>query len=240
MKRRTLLAVTGAATLPTIAGCIDDEEPVNEGPGDDGTSPPETERSGTDNENGVDDDGNDMDRQPLFADSFSATSQGGFLTIGENVERTSQARDAGYTLPDGKNGLTLEAEVADDGRWRSTQATFPSIQANLGIEVSIELPNGLHGIIFQNRMTAIGTLRVVVERLDGDSFNFEIEATSEESGTLEGETDFEGQPLTVTLVDNEFTIDEKADSSLINSQLGLPSAQAGTNWFEIELKLTGA
>lgn len=221
MKRRTLLAVTGAATLPTVAGCLSDDDP-----GDNETDEPDEE--------------SEPNRRPLFADSFSATNRGGFLAIGEAVDTRSAARDAGFVLPDGEESLTLDAEVSEDGSWESTAAELPTVQIDdpITTDVSLELPDGLGGSISEDEMTASGTLEVTIERT-GAQFSFDINPTSGNSGDLAGETNFESEPLTATVVDNEFQIEEDTGNILIDEFLGLPAEEAGTNWFEIGLELTG-
>lgn len=243
MKRRTLLGIAGAATIPAIAGCLGDDDREDDGPADNETEPSGNETDNSDGETGEqDDERTDDDGQTLFAESFSATSRGGFLAIDEETDHRTKAREAGFALPEGEDVLTLEADVSDDGSWESTKTEFPPIEtevSGLTVEARLELPAGLNGVVFQNRMTATGTVEVVIESFDGDGFSFEVEATTAQSGDLEGETNFEEESLTVTVVDNEFTIDDDSGNILIDDQLGLPADEAGTNWFEIELELTG-
>ncbi|WP_436900464.1 hypothetical protein [Halovenus halobia] len=233
MDRRPFLQIASVATLPLAAGCLstgsdsaDDDSPDEPAPTN------ETEDTS-------DEDSSDQpDSQPLFAESFSVTSQSGFLAINEAVETRTQARKAGYILSDGEadETISVQATVADDGSWESTDVAFPPIEAS-GIEAQIESPDGLSGVLTENRMTASGTLRVVIEFLD-DEFSFEVNATTEQSNALTGETNFDAEPPTATLVDNEFVIENSASSSIINSQLDLPAEKPGTNWFELEVELT--
>ncbi|WP_336327778.1 hypothetical protein [Halovenus sp. HT40] len=237
MKRRTLLGIAGTVVTSTIAGCLGDNEP-DEGSDENTTDAPNNETDAPEDRDERDD---GADEQPLFADTFSATTHGGFLAIDEDTDSRSEARDAGFVLPEGAEVSTLEATVADDGSWESTKAEFPTVRIDdpITTDVSLELPDGLTGRVSEERMTASGKIRVVIEELD-TQFSFDIEATSEQSGTLEGETNFEEEPLTATLVDNEFTIEDSTGNFLVDGQLGLPADEAGTNWFEIELELTGA
>ena len=239
MKRRTLLGIAGTVAFPTIAGCLDGDDPTEGDSDGNETDAPDNETDAPENGDEQDD---GADETPLFADSFSASSQGGFLAIDEDVETRAEALEAGFVLPEGEDVLTLEADVSADGSWESTEAKFPPIETAVSgftVEARLELPDGLSGVVFQDRMTATGTVEVVIESFDGDSFSFEIEATSRDSGNLEGDTGFEEEPLTATLVDNEFTIDEDSGNILIDDRLGLPADEAGTNWFEIELELAG-
>lgn len=231
MDRRPFLEIASLATLPLSAGClgIDSDSEDDDSPDD----PAPT------NETSEEDTSDQPDGQPLFAESFSVTSQSGFLAINETVETRTQAREAGYILSDGEDDETIavQATVADDGSWESTEVAFPPIEAS-GIEANIEFPDGLSGVLTENRMTASGTLRVVIEVLD-DEFSFEVNATTEQSNALTGETNFDAEPPTATLVDNEFVIEDSASSSIVNSQLDLPAEESGTNWFELEVEFTG-
>lgn len=249
MKRRTLLAVAGTTTVPLLAGCLggdeDDEQDGSETDGGDNVNDTDAEGNqnetdGGGDESDTDENGGQNGAQPLFSESFSATSRGGFLAIDEAVEGRAEAQNAGFVLPSGEDILTLEAEVAEDGSWESTEAAFPTVEITNPIrtDVRLELPDGLSGTIATDRMTATGTIQVVIEELDAQ-FSFEFDATSGESGALQGETNFEEEPLTATLVDNEFTIDEGTGNFLVDGQLGLPAEEPGTNWFEISVELIG-
>ncbi|MXR52166.1 hypothetical protein GRX03_11210 [Halovenus sp. WSH3] len=243
MKRRTLLAAAGAATTPLIAGCLGDDSPSDGGPSANETEPPANETDGQSRE-GDGTEGGDgqttVEGEPLFEDSFSATSQGGFLAVNEAVETRSEAREAGFVLPDGEEELTLEAEVTENGTWESTQAEFPTVRVDEPIttDVSLELPNGLSGTLSDQQMTVAGRVRVVIEET-GDQFGFEIEATTGESGSLSGAANFGEEPPTAVLVDNEFVIEEDTGNIFVDDFLGIPAEEPGTNWFEIEIELTG-
>jgi hypothetical protein len=226
MERRPFLALASVATLPLTAGCLGtDESPTTE-------TANETENNSRD-DNSSDHSGG----EPLFSDSFSATSKSGFLAIDEAVDTRAQAREAGYVLSGTDKTLSLEASVADDGTWESTDVSFPPIET-FGIEATISVPEGLSGELTEQRMTASGTLAVSIEDFD-DEFEFTVEATTAQSNALTGETNFAADPQTATLVDNEFVIDDSTSNSFINSQLGLPAEEPGTNWFELKIELSG-
>ena len=228
MDRRPFLELATLATLPLAAGCLNTDADSGD---EDGPAP--TDKTGQDST-----DKSDSDEQPLVAESFSATSQSGFLAINETVESRAQAREAGYILSgdDAAETISVEATVGDDGSWNSTDVTFPPIET-FGIEAGITVPDGLSGVVTENRMTARGTLNIVIESFD-DEFSFQVDATTDQSNALTGDTNFDAEPQTATLVDNEFIIEDSADNSLINSQLGLPAEESGTNWFELEIELT--
>jgi len=163
MKRRTLLAATGAGLVPSVAGCLGDNN------SDDGTDDSANETDeGT---NG--DDTNEADEQLLFEDAFSATSQGGFLAIDEAVNTRSEAREAGFILPDGEEAFALDAEVSGDGSWESTDIEFPMLQTEtqgFTVEAELEFADGLSGTLTEERMTASGTVNVVIEKPKPSAF----------------------------------------------------------------------
>jgi hypothetical protein len=184
---------------------------------------------------------NDLDGQLLFENSFSAISQGGFLAVDESADGRSGAREAGFVLPDGEQALALDAEVANDGSWESTAIEFPTLKTELSgftVEAELEFTDGLSGTLSDQRMTATGTVTVAITDPTEGEFSFEITATSETSGNLTGESNFAEEPFRATVVDNEFTIDEQSGGPLIDSTLGLPADEPGTNWFELEIELT--
>lgn len=228
MNRRRILALAGTVALPSTAGCLgsDDTDP----------SPANNTENGSENDSPTQP---QPDERALFTNSFSATSQSGFLAIDEAVETRSQAREASYVLSssEAEKSLSLEATIAKNGSWESTDLSFPPIET-FGIEATISVPDGLSGVLTEGRMTAGGTLVVTIESFD-DSFEFTVDATTRQSNALTGETNFAADPPTATLVDNEFVIDDSASNSLINSQLGLPAEEPGTNWFELQVELSG-
>lgn len=235
MRRRTLLAVAGAGLVPSLAGCLGDDETNDE------TNTPENETDESDDDGTNEDDMNELEGQLLFEDAFSATSQGGFLTIDESADTRSAAREEGFVLPEGEQALELDAEMGKDGSWESADIEFPRLKTEaqgFTIEAELEFVDGLSGTLTKERMTANGTINVVIEKPTEGEFSFEVAATSKESGALTGETNFEEAPLTATLVDNEFVIDDTTGNILVDGQLGLPAEEPGTNWFEIEVELT--
>ena len=172
------------------------------------------------------------------AAGFIATSRGGFTSFTESSE-SSARENAGVTYPSAEAGTPIEIGATIDGNTWSASAeniSFPTL-ATQGLEVRVSAPNGLEGTIDREsgEMTATGTLKVEIG--DGNSFTFQFDATSEDSGALSGTTNFGGDPPTVTLVDNEFTVSETTGEDIIDQQLGLPTETPGENWFELELAL---
>ncbi len=180
-------------------------------------------------------DGSDVSGE---AAGFIATSRGGFTSFTESSE-SSARENAGVTYPSAEDGTPIEIGATIDGNTWSASAeniSFPTLTTQ-GLEVQVSAPNGLEGTIDREsgEMTATGTLKVEIG--DGNSFTFQFDATSENSGALSGNTNFGGDSPTVTLVDNQFTVSETTDEAIIDQQLGLPTETPGENWFELELAL---
>jgi len=164
---------------------------------------------------------------------FVATSTDGFVAFDYPDEQT--AREEGVDLPE---GIQIAGEVnEEDGTWESTETYFPTFTVDQGLEVAIEAPDGLSGEVdFEEEyLTNEGTLRVTVQ--DTATFEYEISATTGDSGALSGEASVgqEAEEATVTLVDNEYTIEDQTGDALVDSTLSLPSTESGANWFELEL-----
>jgi len=164
---------------------------------------------------------------------FVATSTDGFVAFDYPDEQT--AREEGVDLPE---GIQIAGEVnEEDGTWESTETYFPRFTVDQGLEVAIEAPDGLSGEVDfeEGYLTNEGTLRVTVQ--DTATFEYEISATTGDSDALSGEAsvDQEAEEATVTLVDNEYTIEDQTGDALVDSTLSLPSTESGANWFELEL-----
>lgn len=162
---------------------------------------------------------------------FTATSTNGFVAFGFDTEAT--AEQEGIDLPE---EIQITGEVGEQrNTWESVDTSFPTFQAS-GLNVAIEAPNGLGGEINldENHFTMEGQLRVTVA---GEApFEYEIAATSGESGALTGRAlfDTEAGGGTMTVVDNEFVVDDETGNSVVDSALSLPSTEPGTNWLELE------
>jgi hypothetical protein len=185
-------------------------------------------------------------------DAFTAESEGGLLAIGENFE--SGAREEGIALPPSRqirDPIVVEAETTEDG-WQSARVDFPDltpgiIRSNFDVpdlvtinSVSVSTPFGFSGEIDQQAglITVRGEIRIDVV-VNGNPFaiSIEIDATTGESGRLTGDIDLSADPVTATVVDNEFDIPSTGES-LIDNQVGLPSG-SGRNWVEIEFQIEG-
>jgi protocatechuate 3,4-dioxygenase beta subunit len=169
---------------------------------------------------------------------FIATSRGGFTSFTEGSESAAR-ENAGVTYPSAEDGTPIKIGATIDGNtWQASAGniSFPTLTTS-GLEVQVSAPNGLDGRIDREsgEMTATGKLRVEIG--DGNSFTFQLDATSTESGALSGSSNFGGEPPTVTLVDNELTVPDTTGEDIIDQRLGLPTERPGENWFELKLAL---
>lgn len=170
--------------------------------------------------------------------SFVAESQGGYVSFSSDSEATAEEEGTAFpVLDDGQEPIQIEATVNDDGTWESENLTFPALTVTEGVEAQIEVVDGLEGEIDPEEgvFTAEGRFRVTIR---GSSFTYESIQTVGESGDLSGSAEFNGDTAEVTLVDNEFTVDEETDSTTINSILGLPADEPGENWLVLNMDLT--
>lgn len=166
--------------------------------------------------------------------TFLAQSQGGFVAFSE--ENAATAREEGVAFPvtaDGDDPIQFTATVDEDGNWESTDTQFPEVTVQDGVTADVEPVDGLSGIIDpeNDEMTLEGTIEVTV---NDNSFQFDIQLTSESSGELQGNADFSSEPGEVTLVDNEYLVTDTTDSWVDNA-LELPADSEGENWYELVL-----
>lgn len=181
------------------------------------------------------DDGDDTGDDDVADDEFLATSTGGFISFDE--DNYDDAVDEGLDFEeDADDPIQIRGELDDDGTWESTETVFPTLFVQGDITAEIETVNGLEGEFDPEtgEMTAIGELTVYVNGEEDTSFTMDIELTHEESGALEGDAAIDGDSAEVTLVDNEFTVDERTGESFIDDVLGLPMEDEGQGWFELD------
>lgn len=226
MNRRRILSLTASGFGAALAGCLGGGDDDSDGPSADDTD-----------QNG--------DPESPFGGRFQATSQGGFFALGESTE--SEARANGYGLPaaeDGQQPVVVTADVSGDGSWESTAVDFRAIPIEDPIEgeITVTLPEGLSGEIDpeDGRMTASGELVATIVANDEElaTISLDVAATTGDSGELSGSAAFDQEPARVTLVDNEFAVEESGNP-LIDNFVGLPTP-AGENWFELELTVAEA
>ena len=217
MQRRTALSLLGGALTVGLAGCLGDDDEGDEG---------DTDGDG-----------------PVITDRFRAESrEGGLVWFGDPDEE--EFRDSDLFLPPSEeipDPVELEAELDDDGTWESTSLDFPPIDVVPGIEPEVEAPNGFTGEYDEEAglVTVEGQVRAIVETDGGEelTLEFPLNATSGESGDLEGEFDVRENSVLVTVVDNESVVEDTFGQEFVDETLNLPGRFSGDNWFELTLEL---
>lgn len=164
-------------------------------------------------------------------ETFEAVSTDGFISFDEDNE--TDARDEGLDFPE--DGVEIEG-VVENGQWESTYVDFEPLDAPAGLTAEVEAIDGLSGTLDREEevMTVEGELEVDV---DGDTFQFEIAPTTGESGALSGNADFDGDEASVTVVDNEYIVDDEMGNAILDGALGLPLEEPGLAWLEIPLEI---
>lgn len=164
-------------------------------------------------------------------------SVGGFLSLdGETREEAmeggmSQALPPSETVPD---PVEIEAEL-DGTRWNSTEVVFPDITIS-GISVEVAAPNGLEGE-FDREAELMTFEGVLTFDIGPGETTATLAATTGESGALEGAFDFETDPPTATVVDNE-SVAKPFGVEVVDNQLGLP-LDPGDLWMELDVIVDG-
>lgn len=169
--------------------------------------------------------------------AFTAESQGGYVAFSEETE--SEAIEGGTAFPaadEGDQPIVIEATV-EDGEWESTSITFPPLPVTDDLDAEVEAVDGLEGEIDPEtgEMTAEGTFEVTIQDA---TFTFESQQVTSESNELRGEAAFEDDSGSVTLVDNEFVVEDETENEVINRVLELPAEEPGENWFRLELDIS--
>ena len=169
----------------------------------------------------------DADAIAIDIASFAAENTGGFIAFDEDSRAT--AEEEGVAFPAGE--VVIEGAVSE-GAWESTNVSFAVLDAGVA-EAEVEAPSGLAGRFdYENElMTVEGTLDVTTA---GDTFSFEIAATTGDSGELSGDASFEPEGGTALLVDNEYVVEDET-GGLVDSVLGLPVEEPGRCWLELPL-----
>ena len=164
---------------------------------------------------------------------FEAVATGGFLTVrADSEQQARQTRRGSVEIPEG--GLQITA-VVDGDRWESTDIESSSPDDS-SAPVSLTAPDGLSGQIDieNDTLTVEGTIMLETA---SEPLEFDISATTGESGSLTGSADLGPDGGSATVVDNTFSI--PATESAIDDGLGLPT-EAGQSWLELEFDLTFA
>lgn len=171
---------------------------------------------------------------------FVATGQGGFVAFDAGAK--DAAREEGIQFPtegDNEDPITIVGEINDDGTWEASadHVGFPILEdATPETDAAVRAPNGLSGEIDEEtgEMTIEGELEVEALAIE-ETFTFDIAAVTGSSGALDGEAAVDGDTAAVTVVDNEYVVEEAA-SPVINDVLGLRS-DSGESWFELALEI---
>lgn len=171
--------------------------------------------------------------------AFVAESQGGYVSFSQDSEATAEEEGTPFPALEDREPIQIEAEVSEDGTWESQNLTFPALAVNEDprLEAEVEVIDGLEGEIDPETgvMTAEGEFRVTIQDA---SFTYQSVQTTRESGELSGTADFSGDSAEVTLVDNEFPVDERSGSSTIDSFLDLPADEPGENWLVLHMDVS--
>lgn len=174
-------------------------------------------------------------RFPVISDpaTFDATGSGGFVAFDEPTE--ADARENGLAFDDGSVRL-LDAHFSSAGEWESTAVEFEPLEI-AGLTVNVDAPEGLDGELrpASDYFSVEGPLHV---EISNETFGFTVSATTEGSGALDGAADLDRDGGRVTVVDNEFVVDDQSGNVILDTYFGLPSTEPGTNWFELQLDIT--
>lgn len=224
MDRRTALSLVGGSLAVALAGCL--------GGGDDDSSNSSNGGSGDNGGDGA-----------VITGSFRAESrEGGLVWFGSPNEE--DFRDSDLNLPpseDIPNPVELEAELNNDGTWESNSLNFPPIDVVPGIQPTIEAPNGFSGEYDEEGglLTVEGRIRAAVENDQGEelTLEFPLNATTGESGALQGSFEVQQETVVATIVDNESVVNDSFGNEFIDEELNLPGEFEGDNWFELTLEL---
>lgn len=176
-----------------------------------------------------------QDREPLG--EFTGVSTGGF--VGFARESRQKAKENGTTIPaaaETDEAFELDGVLYDDGTWEAPEPSVPPLDTGV-TEIDAELREGLDGTfdLETQVMTASGPVTVIGR--DGTEIGFEVNVTTGESGDLSGDFEIDGGTLNVTLVDNEYIVDDTTGHEVIDEDLGLPATDPGENYIEIGFEL---
>jgi len=153
----------------------------------------------------------------------------GYISFDEDNE--DDAIEEGLQFPEEE--IVIEGEVFDD-RWQATGVQFPELDAGAA-EAGVEFSDvGGEIDTDSGEMTLGGDLAVEVLDFDGDPFEFEIDATTGESGELSGDDSLSDDGGSIVVVDNEYTINDETGGPADNI-LGLPLTDSGLAWIELHL-----
>lgn len=159
-----------------------------------------------------------------FNTEFGAVNTGGLFA--PNAETEQEFRNIALEFP--AETFEITAEI-DDNRWESTAVEVTPITEDVGEPVELAVPDGFSGELNTetDRITVEGT---IVLSVDDVELEFNVSATSGESGKLSGSADLDATGGSAVVVDNEFTVASTGDAAIEPTEPGL-------SWFELELDL---
>jgi uncharacterized membrane protein len=171
--------------------------------------------------------------------TFNATGTSGFVAI--NAE--SPDDPISFPTPDEvERPISVTGELYTNGTWRSTNVSFPALgeeQLGFPIEILLDAPRPFVGEIDREAgtMTVDAALTIIVPDADAE-VNVTANITTGQSGEMTGDAEgLSTETATVTLVGNEYTVPEATGSTVIDEFVGLPSPEAGDNWFSLTLEM---
>ena len=172
--------------------------------------------------------------------TFNATGTEGFVAIDAN----SPDDPITFPTPDEvERPISLDAEVFDNGTWRSTAVSFPDLgeeQLGFPVQIRLDAPRPFEGTIDREtgEMTADAALEISVPDANA-TIPVRANLTTGMSGEMQGETEsLDTDSATVTLVGNGFTVPEETGNTVIDGFVGLPAPEPGTNWFSLTLEMS--
>jgi hypothetical protein len=220
MQRRTLLTLLGGSVSVGLAGCIGGDDDNGDG-GDNGS-----------------DDGSDI---LAGNENFRGESvQGGWVWFGQSDEEEARTKGIGLApTDDNPEPVVVDAELNDDGTWQSTNIDFPPIElGSVDVDIGVTVPGGLSGEINQEEqlLTVEGEVNATIE-VGGEekSLTFPLNATTEQSGDLEGSFEVQDNSFDVEIVDNESVVNDEFGVAAVDAALNLPGEFSGDNWFVLPL-----
>lgn len=153
----------------------------------------------------------------------------GYISFDETSE--SDAIEEGLPFP--ANEIIIEGEVYGD-RWQATGVQFPTLDAGAA-EAAVDATD-FGGTIDTEAetLTISGDLAVDVLDFDGEPFEFDIDATTGESGVLAGSATIDDDGGSAVVVDNQYTVNDETGSAA-DGVLGLPLTEPGSAWIELSL-----
>jgi len=171
---------------------------------------------------------------------FNATGVGGDLEVNnDNADNPTASLPAPKEVD---QPIAINGEIYADGTVRTTEVAFPTLGEDilgLPITVDIDAPEPFEGAIDreQGQLYLNGTLRIVIG--DGSAqINVTANLTTGQSNGLTGDASgLDTESANLTLVNNEYTINQTTGSAAADSFLDLPSPQPGRNWFSLDLRM---